>query len=494
MLLLLFFDNIDTKYGYFVRIVLFAPSPMAPCPQRRFPLCSNETGRTQSFSAASTLRLERCRTSCEDVILNSGGSPSESIFSSSALASYTVDALFLIRDADASGVQEEQRSNRKSRRNKEDREQDARNGSRRINGDDFWEKVVPPPTRLPSLIETLVGSVDGRYPFRGYGEGAQNKGIIAQGDALHKSGVTASSAGRKAHDGAKSPNESVEMAAAAAAAAFWSQTSGRGRYRMSIVNEEWERSLRWIAGWEQSPEAVDHRKFSQSKHEIHKEESGSVDYLSRGDVDLDDARLSFLDACIDECVGNKASDRKQDRSSLGQWSRNGSQLVISFISIFTGKSTGQWAFGFSTELRYLIFGIFRIALSSAVLIGFRSTCQWLDLLWSSRRRESSAWFLDEDTLTVDARRSSRRARKNANKKKASLSRRSRRRNQSLRAQRWVPNKAEGVEVDSPPGDIQDEDEVDFESLKRLILPGDKVFILNITAAEPIIAGAAMGAQ
>eukprot|EP00978_Attheya_sp_CCMP212_P003950 scaffold8419_cov62-Attheya_sp.AAC.13 len=116
-------------------------------------------------------------------------------------------------------------------------------------------------------------------------------------------------------DGPKAGGDSVAMAAAAAAAAVWSQSiKGRGHFRMKAQNEEWESSLRWIAGWSQRHDetfSIESTTADNKKETTRRKRKRRSDddrqYLESALVEENRSSKGWV-LCMHECLGESSAD------------------------------------------------------------------------------------------------------------------------------------------------------------------------------------------
>ena len=183
------------------------------------------------------------------------------------------------------------------------------------------------PRRLPMLIKVLTGYDDEPYwklPRSPDGLGRIHAPVIAYIDKPKFEPLLR----RRVRS-----EESVQVAAAAAAAAVWSQSIWSfGSSRMSRVNSEWDAALRWIAVWDSTALAGDVSINEWANH---------VDDLA-----------TVLEACIEQCHSGDEEFRTahdaNDKDYVGTFDVMGS--VATSVRDVLWRTVFSWVVGKSLRL------------------------------------------------------------------------------------------------------------------------------------------------
>lgn len=353
----------------------------------------------------------QCRESCSEVILTR----EEILLATSpgSLAFSAVDALFSFREGD-----EEDRSTATIKRQKHGKQQGKNTAQGKKNAissqNDAYRDLSPRPTRLPPLIETLVGTIGGNEDFKMLPQGDFTSGKRqGRSDRIH------SPTGREVEIPTRPGDDSVAMVAAAAAAALWSESESRqGTLRMKAFNDEWESSLRWIASWGQQQHgnkaAVDHSSNINTSRAPHYSSKGSSRKHQRGSALGNEVRdtghlnsdeyssfSELLDACVAQCTGGTREEYMQDSSTghvnVPEIESNSGDIVNFSAIIFTLKSIAL-PFVYSSDYFrsiqanvQVIKSLFGMAVSTAIILGIRNITDW----W--KHKTSLRLLLEEET-------------------------------------------------------------------------------------------------
>lgn len=226
------------------------------------------------------------------------------------------------------------------------------------------QSLATRPRRLPTLIKILTGFGDEPY-WKNQSSGSSdtsagnNKPIIAR---VKRPPFVAEAQRRRASASTEplSHEETVQMAAVAAAAAVWSKSLRIfGNHRMQRVNAEWDAALRWIAGWD---------------HHHHMPSTSSSPPLD-GRIDLGSIRVNdsvalhggessdasqevfntfvddlakMLESCINQCIDNENFDDQTRNDYEGRGvavaSSIGGMVLRSFIQWIVGCSLPKLSF------------------------------------------------------------------------------------------------------------------------------------------------------
>jgi hypothetical protein len=220
----------------------------------------------------------------------------------------------------------------------------------------------PRPRRLPTLIKILTGFDDEPYwksSSNEFSGNINNKPIIARIERPHLlPPARKRSRSSRSKEGALSHKETVQIAAAAAAAAVWSRSLRiTSEHRMQRINSEWDAALRWIAGWDQQhlhsrsswldghDGKNDLGKFTANNAES-SHGRGNNDVAQEGFNNFVDDLAKLLESCISQCVGDVNFEVRLRKES----EEDDEVSVTSFISEMVSKSFLDWL-GEITSLR-----------------------------------------------------------------------------------------------------------------------------------------------
>ena len=242
--------------------------------------------------------------------------------------------------------------------------------------DDRSEKLKPTqqalatrPRRLPTLIKILTGFGDEPY-WKHQSSGSSdtsagnNKPIIAR---LKRPPFVAEAQRMRASVSTEplSHEETVQMAAVAAATAVWSKSLRIfGNHRMQRVNAEWDAALRWIAGWDHhhhmpstsSSPPLDGRIDLGSirvNDSVALHGGESSDASQEGFNTFVDDLTRMLESCINQCIDDENFDDRNRNDDEGR-----GVAVATFIGGMVLRSFMQWIVGCSLlKLSYKQLGI-----------------------------------------------------------------------------------------------------------------------------------------
>lgn len=219
------------------------------------------------------------------------------------------------------------------------------------------------PRRLPTLIKILTGFSDEQYDTLGN----DNNPIIARGDR-GRTYFEAEAIQRRGSTSMKplSREETVQMAAVAAAAVIWSKSLRIFGNRMHIVDWEWDVALRWIAGWDQH-----HQMLSPAvPNEFSSVRSNNL--VSReGFTTFVDDLASMLESCISKCTDdqnfNDLTWNEEDQSSIAVATSVGGKYLRSFIQWVAGCSLSKsYMQNFEGQGTFILMKTFQLITSSVV--------------------------------------------------------------------------------------------------------------------------------
>ena len=379
-------------------------------------LCSCHIYITLSFLGQAATRLETCRSTC-DTRLQSAALDSHV---PSSLSPSAVDSPFLRREANSPSTFQGRVP-----------DQPPSTGGK-VNSSRLVQ--IARPRRLPALIKILTGFGDDSVPSTG------SKPVVAR---TERPQYVPNQRRRSANANEPlSHEETVQIAAAAAAAAVFSKSIGIfGNNRMSRVNSEWDEALRWIAGWDQQQ----HMSPTNTKSEqppIRNRGSSSAATNNNGGVsNNDDSQEGFdnfvgdlarmLESCITQCVEDEHFETR-----LGEEVSTGSLSIISMVlrSIFGWASAASISktlrnlVTISAESRLTIARAFHLVGTTVAMYAIHSLWVWGSpslYHWyaSLGYIESPEWLLEhENELTMA--KSSRAKQKKKKKKQANRQSRS----------------------------------------------------------------------
>ena len=185
------------------------------------------------------------------------------------------------------------------------------------------------PRRLPTLIKVLTGYDDEPYwnvPSSNDRLGRIHTPVIAY---IHKPNIEPSQQRRKRQ---VRSDDTVQLAAAAAATALWSQSIRTfDSCRMNRVNSEWDAALRWIAGWDSTTLSEDSSLNEWANH-------------------LVDNLTAALEECIEQCSRGEDFDSSHYREQDGVHSFSAMESVSSSLGGVLWRSVFGWVFGKSLRL------------------------------------------------------------------------------------------------------------------------------------------------
>ncbi len=278
-----------------------------------------------------------------------------------------------------------------------------------------------------------------------------------------------------------SHKETVQIAAAAAAAAVWSRSLRiANEHRMQRINSEWDAALRWIAGWDQQLHL--HSTSSWLDGHDGKNDLGQFtvndDESSHGRVNNDVTQEGFnnfvddlaklLETCIRQCVGDVNFEVRLRKES----EEDGEVSVTSFISEVVSRSFVGWlgentslrlAFGkldMSLETRFVLTKTVQFIASSMVIYALLSMWSLVSPVvfhWYSSfgYKESPEWLLEHENEIQMAKSARLRQKKKA--KRRHLTTRTGGRNKPVPSHDQVKNYYHGssAQDDLMPADITD---------------------------------------
>lgn len=227
----------------------------------------------------------------------------------------------------------------------------------------------------------------------------------------------------RSKDGALSHKETVQIAAAAAAAAVWSRSFRiASDHRMQRINSEWDAALRWIAGWDQQLHLHSTSSWSDDDHEGERHLGqfigddnealhGGVtnDVTQEGFNNFVDDLAKLLDTCISQCVDDDNFDPlfRKDNEEVG------GAPITSFIGEIVSRSFAGWLgektslrlgigkLDMSLEGRFVLTKTVQFVTSSMVIYALLSLWSLLSpvlLHWYSSLgyKESPEWLLEHE--------------------------------------------------------------------------------------------------
>eukprot|EP00581_Thalassiosira_minuscula_P018723 CAMPEP_0183714014 /NCGR_PEP_ID=MMETSP0737-20130205/8722_1 /TAXON_ID=385413 /ORGANISM="Thalassiosira miniscula, Strain CCMP1093" /LENGTH=768 /DNA_ID=CAMNT_0025942919 /DNA_START=249 /DNA_END=2552 /DNA_ORIENTATION=- len=361
-------------------------------------------------------RLETCRSTCDGRLQSAA---LESHLSSS-LSPSTMDSLFLRRESSGSHTTLHSKANNF-----------AKPAATQVR-----------PRRLPTLIKILTGFDDDQNPAGGNANG--HKSIIAR---IEKPDFIKQAQQKNRGAGTTEPlshEETVQIAAAAAAAAVFSKSIRIfGNNRMHRVNSEWDAALRWIAGWDQHQQQQQKQQIpsldggKRTEPPIRANENNGSTY---GGISSQEGYNTFVDdlarmmeSCISQCVEDENFDTR-----LGKEEESGLGVVLGGLSIgnLVLKSLFGWiavysfpkiSFGkldaISSESKLILGRTFQLAVSSVAVYALHSLWIWVSPAlhqWYSTLgyTESPEWLLEHEKELEKSKNSSRSRQKKKKRRQA----------------------------------------------------------------------------
>lgn len=288
-------------------------------------------------------RLETCRSTCDDRLQSAAFESNVP----SSLSPSSMDVLFLSRGPRQQQSVFQARGDRSSDGSRTERTRPAQQ-----------VLAAARPRRLPTLIKVLTGFGDEpswkNLGGSGDSSAGSNKPIIARVNIPH----FVAEARRRHGTVITKPlthEETVMMAAVAAASAVWSKSLQIfGNHRMERVNSEWDAALRWIAGWDQRHQmhsstfppplhgTVDLRSI-RVNDSVPLDGGESTDASQEGFNTFVDDLARMLESCISQCI----DDESFDDPTRNHDERPGGVDVATFTGGVVLRSFIQWIVGCS---------------------------------------------------------------------------------------------------------------------------------------------------
>eukprot|EP00585_Thalassiosira_rotula_P010951 CAMPEP_0196141640 /NCGR_PEP_ID=MMETSP0910-20130528/10084_1 /TAXON_ID=49265 /ORGANISM="Thalassiosira rotula, Strain GSO102" /LENGTH=784 /DNA_ID=CAMNT_0041402821 /DNA_START=30 /DNA_END=2384 /DNA_ORIENTATION=+ len=263
---------------------------------------NGETTTTRKHSTHP--RLEKCRTTCDKRLQSAA---LESHVPSSASPS-AFDALFQLGDVADSHSTFQGRVGQPS----------SSNGNNHKANPATKQPMQARPRRLPTLIKILTGFGDEHDSTHDHGP----RPIIAR---VERPDFIPQAQPRHSTTDPLSHEETVQIAAAAAAAAVFSRSIRIfGNNRMHRVNSEWDAALRWIAGWDQPQQQQGSSSLGggDSSESIRAKEGsangGAENVASQeGYNTFVDDLARMLESCISQCVEDDQFEARLENDGRG---------------------------------------------------------------------------------------------------------------------------------------------------------------------------------
>ncbi len=380
------------------------------------------------FDVSLALQQEQCKSSCHSALAQSRNS------SNGNLASSALDAMLSIRDCEE-GEDEIHEDRRRVTQNSEKGTASSHSnhyGSRtreRKNGiiNESYRNLGynRPKQRLPPLIETLVGNIDGDGSEDGHQRGSPGVRKRARVIPEKETKDTKNNRGGTEYVGQQPRQndkyqyytgddiDSVAMVAAAAATAALSESASSrtlrwGSMRMKAYNDEWEEALRWISTWgpQDQPEQEQHRHSDEGgRKSLSKAGQHRVKQKVYGDGSTSKNFTELHEICVKRCETDEwewdpnseppipLSEKRDLRKSYKGSSNNTVTKFLEVIGIndilsprmFTRISIFlRQTFTFHST-REAFRNIFGVMLSGAIICFSRYIYQW----WALNRYTAS---------------------------------------------------------------------------------------------------------
>jgi len=360
---------------------------------------------------------KECKDSCKSVLKSR-----EYDLATSNLASSALDAIFSLHEHEGEdevdGDEEGNRDSttRPSRRYQQEasgtdeestrtrtlnNSENVRNNDTTMNNNGTHQNLGHRPKRLPHLIDTLVGNIDGLVDKK-----------RKRPRVIHHERKRSKNSGEmemvrqniKNHAG-----DSVARVAAAAAAAVISESELSSRWgssRMKSQNDEWEEALKWISTWgpqnqndSSSRDATSQSNQKQNRNRNDNERQVNYSYNQRGEEQgregmkwrrkkAGEASSNFdqlFEVCVEQCLGDSEREWMPDgdHTSSGVISSIKTSMgspVVNGLSSYFGFPNISISFRYSsTAVRKGIRNIFATMLSAAVLWFLQSVYGWWTL-------------------------------------------------------------------------------------------------------------------
>ena len=278
------------------------------------------------------------------------------------------------------------------------------------------------------MIKILVGIGDERSASAT--TGSNNNSVIAR---IERPNFVPQVAKQRSGSEPMSHEDTVQIAAAAAAASIWSKSMRlHSDNRMKRVNSEWDAALSWIAGWEH------HQQLPPSATLDGGNDNADPPRDQDGyDTFVDDlARL--LENCIKQCIEDEHFEtriEKGEPSGPGDTEESfsiGTLVLRSFFGWFVRSAFPRVSFGkldmISPESRVVMARAFHLVASSVALYALHSLWVWASPAvsnWYSSLgyTESPEWLIEHEKELKQAKKTSK-SRQKKKKRKQQLARRS----------------------------------------------------------------------
>ena len=164
---------------------------------------------------------------------------------------------------------------------------------------EYNSKYYPRPSRLPPLIEKLVGSLDANSDENRSGNNKKTNAIIFDDKQKDSNANNIIS-----HKGTEKDKITAAMAAAAVASV---RAGKKGSFRMETLNNDWDRALRWIAGWDLLRDDNDLLSSYQNGILRGKNKKGFSTSKNKD--------LFLLKSCMEECIESTSAKRTSRRKT-----------------------------------------------------------------------------------------------------------------------------------------------------------------------------------
>lgn len=449
---------------------------------------------------------KKCKDSCKSVLKSR-----EHDLATSNLASSALDAIFSLHEHEGDDDDEEgnrDSTTRPSRRYQQEasatddeestrtrtlnNSEKVRNNDTTMNNNGIHQNLGHRPKRLPHLIDTLVGNIDGHVDKK------RNRPRV-----IHYERKRTKNSGEmemvrqniKNHAG-----DSVARVAAAAAAAVISESELSSRWgssRMKSQNDEWEEALKWISTWgpqnqddSSSRDAASQSNQKQNRNRNDNERQVNYSHNQRGEeqgregmkwrrkkAGESSSNLDELfEVCVEQCLGDNEREwmLDSDPTSSGVISSiktyMGSPVINGLLSYFGFPDISISSRYSSTAVRQGIRNIFATMLSAAVLWFLQSVYGWWTL---SKYTTSLEILLQEESKNEGKEAHGKRSGKRRTGRKKSKQRKNKGHHRSVRPDNHVHQSKATDDMNWNPSEDDDSDSDDSFDRIYLMRSGTK---------------------
>lgn len=256
------------------------------------------------------------------------------------------------------------------------------------------------------MIKILTGFDDEPYwkIQSSWDSSGKSKPVIAKNE---RSQLLPRTRKRRRSEDPLSHKETVQIAAAAAAAAVWSKSLQIAiDNRMQRINSEWDAALRWIAGWDQQLHSTSWAEGKQylgqlKENEIELSHGGmKSDVSQEGYTRFVDDLAKLLETCIAQCVDDadfeaRLRNNNEDVGEISVTSLIGGMISRSFFEWLVGNTSFRLSFGtIETKIvQFVTSSMAMYALLSLWNLAYPVVFYWYSSLGYT---ESPEWLLEHE--------------------------------------------------------------------------------------------------